>query len=61
MEYLNKPLDYLNITEKEFLDNLDKFTNKTLFERDDETGELIKDGDGNLIRKFFQSHIQRND
>lgn len=46
-------LNYLNITEEEFLENLDKFTNKTLFERDDETGQLKKDKEGNLIRKFF--------
>lgn len=46
-------LRYLNITEKEFTDNLDRFTNKTIFQRDDETGKLLKDSKGNLIRRYF--------
>lgn len=46
---------YLNITEKEFSDNLDRFTNKMLFQRDDESGRLMKDSQGNLVRKFFPS------
>jgi len=48
-------LDYLNITEELFLENLDRFTNKLIFERDSETGKLIKNEKGNLIRKFFPS------
>jgi N-acetyl sugar amidotransferase len=43
---------YLNITEKEFLNGLDRFTNKLLFEVDSH-GNLIKDADKNLKRKFF--------
>lgn len=46
-------LDYLSISEADFLKNLDRFTNKLIFERDDKTGELLKDNKGNLIRKFF--------
>ncbi|MEZ0391137.1 MAG: N-acetyl sugar amidotransferase [Pseudobdellovibrionaceae bacterium] len=45
-------MKYLGITEKEFLDNLDRFTNKRIFEVD-EKNKLKKDKDGNLIRKFF--------
>ncbi|MCA9142083.1 MAG: N-acetyl sugar amidotransferase [Planctomycetales bacterium] len=48
-------LRYLQITEKAFLQNLDRFTNKRLFRRDLETGELLKDKNGNLIRQFFPS------
>ncbi len=51
--YIPDFLDYLNITEEEFIENLDSFTNKMLFERDPETGLLRKDADGDLIRKFF--------
>ena len=46
-------MDYLNITEQAFLENLDRFTNKSIFVRDDETGALKKDVDGNLIKKYF--------
>ncbi len=45
-------LDYLGITEQAFLENLDRFTNKMIFVRDDETGVLKKDLDGNLIKKY---------
>jgi len=53
-KYIPDFLAYLNITEDEFNKNLDSFTNKTLFERD-ENGRLKKDDDGNLIRKFWPS------
>ncbi|KJY78449.1 pseudaminic acid biosynthesis protein PseA [Vibrio coralliilyticus] len=53
MKYIPDFLDYLNITEEEFFDNLDRFTNKMIFERDEKTGDLLKDSEGNLIRKFF--------
>jgi len=46
-------LKYLKITQKEFLANLDRFSNKTLFARDEGTGELVKDEEGNLVRKFL--------
>jgi len=52
-KYVPDFLEYLAISEKEFLDNLDRFTNKTLFERDMKTGKLLKDENGNLIRKFY--------
>ena len=52
-KYVPDFLNYLDITEKEFLNNLDKFTNKMIFERDDESGKLIKDCDGNLVPKFM--------
>jgi len=51
-KYIPDLLDYLNITEEEFFNNLDMFTNKAIFERDSETGQLLKDRNGNLIRKF---------
>ncbi|MFH0754948.1 MAG: N-acetyl sugar amidotransferase, partial [Candidatus Omnitrophota bacterium] len=44
-------LEYLNITQKDFLDNFDRFTNRKLFLCDAE-GKLVKDADGNLIRKY---------
>jgi hypothetical protein len=50
--YMPDFLEYLDITENQFLDNLDSFTNKALFERDSETGRLIKDDNGNLIKKY---------
>jgi len=53
MKYVPDFLTYLNITEHEFLNNLDRFTNKMIFERDEDTGELVKDISGNLVRKFF--------
>ena len=45
-------LQYTGISEQEFLDTLDKFTNKRIFERDNETGKLVKDDQGNLIPKY---------
>jgi hypothetical protein len=42
----------LSITEEEFLSNLDSFTNKMIFERDQSTGKLVKDNEGNLIPRF---------
>ena len=45
-------LDYLSITEEQFLSNLDAFTNKMIFARDRDTGKLRKDNTGNLIPKF---------
>ena len=53
MKYVPDFLEYLDITEKEFLDNLDRFTNKMIFKRNEETGELIKDKLGNLVRRYF--------
>ncbi|MDC6449544.1 N-acetyl sugar amidotransferase [Pseudomonadales bacterium] len=53
MKYAPDFLEYLGITEKQFLDNLDSFTNKALFERNSETGRLVKGNDGNLIKKYM--------
>lgn len=55
-KYVPDFLKYLDITEEEFLDNLDRFTNKSLFETNDD-GELVKDKDGNLIRRFFPQKV----
>lgn len=52
-KYIPDLLDYLSISKEEFEEALDKFTNKLIFERDEETGELIKDESGNLTRKFW--------
>tara|TARA_R110002167_G_scaffold2178_2_gene11088 strand:- start:9445 stop:10569 length:1125 start_codon:yes stop_codon:yes gene_type:complete len=51
-KYVPDFLDYLDISQKEFIDNLDRFTNKTLFERDPNSGQLQKDSNGNLIIRF---------
>lgn len=51
-KYVPDFLDYLKITEKEFLDTLDRFTNRLLFECDS-NGNLAKDANGNLIRKYW--------
>ncbi len=52
-KYIPDFLEYLNITEEEFIENLDRFTNKLIFARDEETGKLLKDENGDLIRRFF--------
>lgn len=56
-KYIPDFLSYLDITEREFLENLDRFTNKLIFERCSETGKLVKDEDGNLVRKFFPEKL----
>jgi N-acetyl sugar amidotransferase len=53
--YVPDFLDYLSISEEEFLGNLDNFTNKTIFERDQLSGKLLKDNEGSLIPKFRPS------
>ncbi len=50
-KYVPDFLAYLNITEAEFIKTLDRFTNKRIFEIDAK-GSLVRDGEGNLIRKF---------
>jgi N-acetyl sugar amidotransferase len=50
-KYVPDFLEYLNITKEEFVKTLDRFTNKRIFECDSK-GNLVKDQDGNLIRKF---------
>ena len=51
-KYVPDFLDYLSISEQQFISNLDTFTNKTIFERDQGTGKLRKDNAGNLLPKF---------
>lgn len=51
-KYVPDFLDYLSITKEQFLSNLDVFTNKLIFDRDQNTGKLRKDNSGNLIPKF---------
>lgn len=54
--YLGKPLHEilqpLDLTVDEFIKICDKFTNKNLFQTNSD-GTLIKDKEGNLIRKFY--------
>lgn len=52
-KYVPDFINYLNITEEQFLENLDRFTNKAIFKRDMETGKLLKNKEGNLISGFF--------
>jgi len=51
--YIPDFLKYLGISIDEFTDNMDRFTNKSLFERNEDTGRLNKDDNGNLVRKFM--------
>ena len=53
--YVPDFLDYLSISEEEFLSNLDNFTNKTIFACDQVSGKLSKDSEGNLMPKFRPS------
>ena len=51
--YVPDFLDYLEITQSQFIDNLDRFTNKMLFKRNEQTGALLKDPEGELIKNFL--------
>jgi N-acetyl sugar amidotransferase len=51
-KYIPDFLSYLKISKEEFFENLDRFSNKTLFEIDRKTGTLRKDESGDVIRKF---------
>lgn len=55
VQYIADFLTYLNISKKEFEDNLDRFTNKKLFQRDEKTGKLIKNSAGHLIPRYSPS------
>jgi N-acetyl sugar amidotransferase len=55
VKYLDDFLEYTGITPEMFFLTLDKFTNKALFERDEKTGDLLKDNRGNVKRKYFPS------
>jgi hypothetical protein len=50
-KYIPDFLEFIKITKDEFLSNLDRFTNKKLF-KCDKDGKLIKDEDGNPIKKY---------
>lgn len=50
-KYIPDFLEYLDITEEEFVRNLDRFTNRRLFKCND-SGKLIKDMNGNLTRTY---------
>jgi N-acetyl sugar amidotransferase len=50
--YIPDFTQYLGITEQDFFNTLDRFTNRRLFECD-EKGRLIKDSEGNLQRRFL--------
>ncbi|MCK4809390.1 MAG: N-acetyl sugar amidotransferase [Candidatus Omnitrophica bacterium] len=56
-KYIPDFLRYLDITEKEFFGNLDRFTNKKLF-LCDENGNLVKDKDGNVIKKYQDYSVE---
>lgn len=49
---LKKILEKVNITNKDFDKICDKFTNKNLF-KCDQSGKLLKDKNGNLIKKYY--------
>lgn len=51
-KYIPDFLDYLGITEQEFVQNLDRFTNRKLFPLD-EKGKLLKNPDQSPVRRFF--------
>lgn len=50
-KYVPDFLDFINITEEQFLENLDRFTNKKIFQVD-EDGKIVKDRNGNPIKKY---------
>jgi N-acetyl sugar amidotransferase len=52
--YIPDFLNYTGYSEKEFFDILDRFTNKSLFQRDEE-GALLKDLNGDLLPKYRPS------
>lgn len=54
MKYVPDFLDFLKITREEFFDNLDRFTNKKIFEVDG-NGRLKKNPDGSPIKKYLVS------
>lgn len=54
VKYLSEFLSYLSLEYHEYIEILDSFTNKQIFSRDDD-GQLLKDENDNLIRKYFPS------
>ncbi|MGI0052103.1 MAG: N-acetyl sugar amidotransferase, partial [Nitrososphaeraceae archaeon] len=53
-KYLKEFLDDFELTEKEFLQVCDKFTNKSLF-KTDENGDLIRDKNNNIEKIAFDN------
>lgn len=51
-KYIPDFLEYTGISEEEFYETLDRFTNYSIFLTDEE-GELIRDEGGNLIKKDY--------
>ena len=51
-KYIEDYQNFIDVSEQSFLNTLDRFTNKSLFELDSH-GNLIKDEQNNLIRKYF--------
>ncbi len=51
-KYVPDFLEFINITEEQFLENLDRFTNKKIFQVDD-NGKIVKDKHGNPIKKYL--------
>lgn len=55
-KYIPDFLNYLGISEVEFTKTLDRFTNKRIFECDSK-GNLVKDENGNLRRRYFPKKV----
>ncbi len=56
-QYLKEFLQFVNMTEEEFHQVLLKFTNKSIF-LCDEKGNLMRDAEGNLIKKKYDNEEQ---
>jgi len=52
MKYIPDFIEFIGTTEEDFYKTLDRFTNKMLFERNDD-GSLKKDENNNVIRRFY--------
>ena len=50
--YLEEYLDFVGMTEEEFYETLDAFTNKAIFVTDDE-GRIVRDANGDVIRNVW--------
>lgn len=51
-KFMKEYCEFMNMTEGEVYEVIDRFTNRRLFECDEE-GNLLRDHNGDLIRKFF--------
>ncbi len=54
-KYLQKFLEFANLSMDEFLEICDKFTNKEIF-KSDESGKIIRDSDGEVIKLKFDNN-----